>query len=284
MRRQQRRRWPLRLAIVLLLRPCRLASAFDLRASVAKNDLRESPRDIRITCRMCVDSISATGRRAFLDKAGGRAVLAASAAGIILSSTPTWADPMIWRGMAGAAVVGSEQLFFPPQFVAYLARFLLNFDEDCRLFYSSSITAAVPERRQEAEWETFAALAASVDIGLRRYQEPGGAEVLARQLYDRYAVSEAPSNSADADTGAATTAATTGAPAATEAARQLGLLFSFLPPSRQPLGFLDSILKTESMGKAAGAGRPRKGGGRSRPPRGGILAAITAPVAIVSEL
>lgn len=113
-------------------------------------------------------------------------------------------------------------------FVAYLARFLLNYDEGCREYFDGKLDVMVPKRDGSHVWDEFRAFVASVGFGLHRFQGAEGARELCESLSSKYASGERD-----------------GAP------QQLAMLFSLLPPDVQPVKAVKSLLSFPT-GKASG--------------------------------
>ncbi|CAM9546268.1 unnamed protein product [Ectocarpus sp. 6 AP-2014] len=110
-------------------------------------------------------------------------------------------------------------------FVAYLARFLLNYDEGCREYFKGKLDCTLPKRDGSHVWEEFRGFVAAVGLGLHEFQGSKGARELLESLSRKY----------DSD----------GAP------QQLAMLFSLLPPDVQPVPDIKSLLSFPT-GSASG--------------------------------
>ncbi|CAM9736748.1 unnamed protein product, partial [Ectocarpus fasciculatus] len=110
-------------------------------------------------------------------------------------------------------------------FVAYLARFLLNYDEGCREYFKGKLDCTLPKRDGSHVWEEFRGFVAAVGLGLNKFQGSTGTRELLESLSRKY-----PSD---------------GAP------QQLAMLFSLLPPDVQPVPDIKTLLSFPT-GSASG--------------------------------
>ncbi|CAM9928194.1 unnamed protein product, partial [Hapterophycus canaliculatus] len=132
------------------------------------------------------------------------------------------AERMVWLNEDSGTVstrLSQADETYGQGFVAYLARFLLNYDEGCREYFKGKLDCALPKRDGSHVWEEFRGFVASVGLGLNRFQGPNGTRELCESLSRKYA-----SGGRD------------GAP------QQLAMLFSLLPPEVQPVRSVKSLL------------------------------------------
>ncbi|CAM9556013.1 unnamed protein product [Ectocarpus sp. 13 AM-2016] len=108
------------------------------------------------------------------------------------------------------------------EFVAYLARFLLNYDEGCREYFKGKLDCTLPRRDGSHVWEEFRGFVAAVGLGLHEFQGSKGARELLESLSRKYASDGAP--------------------------QQLAMLFSLLPPDVQPVPGIKSLLSFPTGG------------------------------------
>ncbi|CAM9366497.1 unnamed protein product [Discosporangium mesarthrocarpum] len=131
---------------------------------------------------------------------------------------------MVWLGIDADTLAKRQSVAtetYPEEFVAYLTRFLLNFDEECRLFFDEKLGIASSREESRVGWETFEGLVASVGFGLDRFPGPDGTRDLCSALSHTY-MGRSDNGSAD----------------------QLAVLFSLLPPSVQPVSSIRALLTT----------------------------------------
>jgi solute carrier family 25 (mitochondrial phosphate transporter), member 3 len=109
---------------------------------------------------------------------------------VVNTKVPLPWEPNPVNKRSGITVSDVEKTGYNVAFVTYLSRFLLNFDTNCQKFWFASVyipktaTAAEVER---IRLEQFAAFSASVELGLRQYnQSPGGPRELLQELVQRY--------------------------------------------------------------------------------------------------
>ncbi|CAB1103440.1 unnamed protein product [Ectocarpus sp. CCAP 1310/34] len=107
-------------------------------------------------------------------------------------------------------------------FVAYLARFLLNYDEGCREYFKGKLDCTLPRRDGSHVWEEFRGFVAAVGLGLHEFQGSKGARELLESLSRKYVSDGAP--------------------------QQLAMLFSLLPPDIQPVPDIKSLLSFPTEG------------------------------------
>uniref|UniRef100_A0A0G4H5A8 Uncharacterized protein n=1 Tax=Chromera velia CCMP2878 TaxID=1169474 RepID=A0A0G4H5A8_9ALVE len=146
-------------------------------------------------------------------------------------------DDGIWRGADAQGWIGRGDIgklsvsinneverTYPLAFVTFLARVLLNFDKASKRWWteqkSSLPSSFSPADRQRYLREVFGEFAASVELGLRRYQGEGGVALLCELLIERFANAQPPNSR-----------------------RQLALLFSLLPKGLQPVQEMDILSK-----------------------------------------
>lgn len=124
-----------------------------------------------------------TNRRQFVGTS--MALLGVGLTGSAATAAEIWnKDPVNKR--TGVTVSDAENMGFNVAFVTYLTRFLLSFDPNVQKFWFS---LPIPrEKVQEVRVEQFAALAASVEVGLMEdYGETNGTSRLLQDLLQRYA-------------------------------------------------------------------------------------------------
>ncbi|CAM9262726.1 unnamed protein product [Choristocarpus tenellus] len=133
---------------------------------------------------------------------------------------------MVWVNVDPEALASQESQgmeTYPEEFVAYLSRFLLNFDEECRLFYDERLATVPAEKEYAVRWETFQGMSASVGFGLDRFPGPQGIQDLCSSLTHQYMTSPGDGS-----------------------ANQLAVLFSLLPPALQPVASVKALLARPS--------------------------------------
>lgn len=90
----------------------------------------------------------------------------------------------------GVTVYDAEAAGYKVNFVTYLSRFLLTFDQDCQRWWynrASDIPRTATETQVTAYRNSqFAAFSASVEVGLQDYRGPDGPEKLLKSLIKRY--------------------------------------------------------------------------------------------------
>jgi len=103
------------------------------------------------------------------------------------SSIPWETNPINKR--TGTTVQDAEKFGYNLAFVTYLTRFLLNFDRECQKWWFASSPVSARDTAEEIETKRrnqFAALSASVEVGLQAYKDPKGSKELLERLTDRY--------------------------------------------------------------------------------------------------
>eukprot|EP00752_Nemacystus_decipiens_P006152 g5550.t1 len=131
------------------------------------------------------------------------------------------AEKMIWLNEDSGTVssrLSEADETYGPGFVAYLARFLLNYDEGCREYFKGKLDCALPKRDGSHIWEEFRGFVAAVGLGLHKYEGADGARALCESLSNKYASARDGSS------------------------QQLAMLFSLLPPEVQPVSVVKSLL------------------------------------------
>ncbi len=126
-----------------------------------------------------------------------------------------------------ASSAGGTQNAYPPLFVTYLTRFLLNFDSGSQQWWADQIATLPLTTSREAlvslRSSHFAAYTQSVNGGLQQFGGDGGPRQLYSLLRSRYGVSK-------------------------QARLQLAILFSLIDPPRQP-----SACVRQALGEADNA-------------------------------
>ncbi|CAB9523213.1 substrate carrier family protein N [Seminavis robusta] len=148
-----------------------------------------------------------TTRVGTLQPMNRRVFMAAAAAAIVTNSVllekATAADnsksastpPLPWETnpvnkRSGVTVTDVETVGYNVAFVTYLSRFLLNFDQNCQRYWFTGVS--IPQTATSAEVERirldqFAAFSASVELGLRQYnQGSDGPKQLLQDLVQKY--------------------------------------------------------------------------------------------------
>ena len=210
----------------------------------SKNTDHHIGYDVDTNIEEAVNFQSPNCRRSVLRKVGAVTSIAAGVMPTLCSAEMvTWA----WEGKGAnrvpsrsAAVSGSKPSSDPnasPRksatvsliFITYTTKILINYDENIRLYWRGSVMKGAkllktPNARQKYIEGEFAGLSASVANGLADF--PGSISDLAAFFVRSYGVTGNPQND-------------------NEFRRQLGILFSLLPPSEQPpASYLDQLLLT----------------------------------------
>jgi len=173
-------------------------------------------------------------RRAVLWGMGG------AVAGNALGSTWPWASNAVAENSALSAVPDVEGVLkwaakddlspvletelkavYGAEFATYLARFLLNYDLECSAWWNERLkeipSNLPPAERAARRTANFAAFAATVEYGLRRYLGKDGPLLLLKSLDKQHGDDR-------------------------EACRHLALAFSFLDPKVQPVDGITSLV------------------------------------------
>lgn len=173
--------------------------------------------------------------------AANNAVTARAPGGVVATATDRLpGSDMVWLDADSGTVVSTlsqVEETYCEGFVAYLARFLLNYDDDCKAYFRHKMDVAVKKADGRERWEEFRGFVASVGFGLNRYQGPGGPQKLCESLSRKYASR----NPHDGASG------------------QLAMLFSLLPPDRQPVSAITSLLSAPGSSKMENSLRSTSG-------------------------
>ena len=135
----------------------------------------------------------------FGERADRRIFMASAlmAAGVALGGSPQQveAKQLQWEASPvnkryGVTVFDAEKTGYTVQFITYLSRFLLSFDEECQRWWYARAKdiprMATSDEVEAIRLKQFGALSASVEIGLQEYQLPDGPKRLMASLLQRY--------------------------------------------------------------------------------------------------
>ena len=127
-------------------------------------------------------------------------IAAAAFAGCVLSApqeasaesvplAPAWRPVYGTNGKPQYLGFKKAEETYPVYFIEYLTRILLNYDENSREIFKQDaepLSVLPKTQRQQKRFEQFARFSASVEFGLRAYNDTQGAAKLARVLVARY--------------------------------------------------------------------------------------------------
>ena len=135
----------------------------------------------------------------FEERADRRMFMASAlmAAGVALGGSPQQVEArqLQWEASPvnkryGVTVFDAEKTGYTVQFITYLSRFLLSFDEECQRWWYARAKdiprMATSDEVEAIRLKQFGALSASVEIGLQEYQLPDGPKRLMASLLQRY--------------------------------------------------------------------------------------------------
>jgi len=145
-----------------------------------------------------------------------------------------------------------EEKIFSLRFVTYLTRFLLNYDGPSKRFWDEAAReipiSYTSKQVKETRLRQYGEFAASVEVGLRRFNSRDGIKELLVDLSRKFT--------------------------STSARRQLAILFSFLSKDEQPTREITNLIAQADNGTVTQIQMTNKGSGYTKPP----LVQISQPV------
>ena len=152
---------------------------------------------------------------------------------------------------SGVTVTDVEKSGYNVAFVTYLSRFLLNFDTNCQKFWFTSVyipKTASAEELEQIRLEQFAAFSASVELGLRQYnQVPDGPKILLQELVRKYGNAIPSAKASTGDGNIDEEASASKRRIAKSARRHIALLFALMEKN-QPTPEITKLLASVDNG------------------------------------